>query len=777
MKLVHRILAVHGASMLLLIGVLVLGMGLTEGRRHAQEAVTEARDTGALVAAAVLSQDLLDDPQKLHDLLLQVGRQRDRVLAGKSGDERMLEREITVTDARGAVIASTAVRSPGSLMSGADGPIAQAVRTGTSVMFTAVGAGVRASYCAVPLVGPEGGAGAVVVEHQAQWDDGTLWRLLAGLAAVAVAVGSLLVAAQAGVLGRWFVTPLSRLQVAMEALGWGQFSTRLAGSGSPEIAAVEGAFNDMAERLDTLADRRREIELAAEGFGWGLVLTDPAGVVRWASPGAAALLGRKSEEMKGLSWEVLVPDPRVITEARAPGGVVGRWQDEFVSQAEGITTWLTVESLPLRSDDGRLLGHALQVADVTGARTWTEEQRRLVAALSEGNRFSSGLLTLLRRDLAPRLTSLAGQDWEVRELVQLLVELGDLEEGYLRAVVEECPLKHAVERALESTAVLAATRGVNVHVNAEDIEVLSDPDGLDYCLRRLVGAALYATEGTVRIRVRAHQVPGSRLAAVEIEMLGVRLTETEVKELAAGELGAALLEKGPEAFGLSLYLAAREARVLRAEIVIAEGEGEALIATLLLPLSPLGWMARADGTGEVVAIGAGGRDPLTGLVSRPGFERLLSEEVYRAARVRRGLALLALDVDGLDLLNRRHGRGTGERVLRDVADLTKRALRATDVAARMRGGTFMVLMPDTTRPMAEIAAQKIRWNLNRHVAATPTNKPVGRISVTVGLVGYPENGDTAPALLRAAEAALREAKRRRDERLRAAAGGEDEPAP
>jgi diguanylate cyclase (GGDEF)-like protein len=97
-------------------------------------------------------------------------------------------------------------------------------------------------------------------------------------------------------------------------------------------------------------------------------------------------------------------------------------------------------------------------------------------------------------------------------------------------------------------------------------------------------------------------------------------------------------------------------------------------------------------TAEVYKLAA--LDQLTGLYNRRSGEQRLAEEISRAVRHGRPLTLLVLDVDGLKQINDRLGHAAGDLLLRSFAERLQRAIRGSDLAVRLGGDEFMVLLPE-----------------------------------------------------------------------------------
>lgn len=767
MSLLRRIILLNAAVILVVTAVLVVGVGIVEGQRHAESAMRESKVTADLVVAAMAAGDLDGSTKDLSRLLEDVSARLARSVGGASSADPL---DISVTDVNGRVLASTGDHEPGALLVGAEGPIADGVLRAEQVVFRVEAETGARTYCAVP-VEYRGSTLAVIVEHPAGAEAGSLWRVLAGFGIAGLTGGALLLALEAGLLSRWIVAPLSHLRVAMESLGWGSFSTRLSADQGQEMVEVAEAFNAMAGRLDEMSDRRLELELLAESLGPGLILSDPDGVVKWASQRAAHLLNIPVREMKGARLTTLVSDPSVIRAAiREDGSGLTPWADELVFEAPGEERrWLSLRGFPLVNEDGRRLDHAVVVMDESGSREWRGEQRRLVAALSDSNRVRGGLFQLIRGEFGARLAGLAHHDWEAREMLALVDELGDMDVGYLRAVVADCVVADLVDAALESRAVLAASRGINLQVRADRFDVLGDTEGLVRCIGHVLSAAFYLTRHSVLVETGIDLTsPQGRRVRLDVEVRDPALTPEEMRELVSGPLDAAVLGVGPGVFGLALYLAARQSVVLRSELELREGEEGSLIIGVLMPLNPLAPEAQAGAPARLSQWGGSLADPLTGLASRIVFERTLSEEVHRASRTARSLALLALEVDDFEELGRVHGRDTGDRLIKELADLARRSLRKDDLAGRVRETTVMILLPDTTEGVASALAEKLSWTINRHIFATPSNRPIGRFTVSIGIAIFPVNGAFARELMLQAEAALAEAKKEGGNQVKAA---------
>jgi diguanylate cyclase (GGDEF)-like protein len=154
-------------------------------------------------------------------------------------------------------------------------------------------------------------------------------------------------------------------------------------------------------------------------------------------------------------------------------------------------------------------------------------------------------------------------------------------------------------------------------------------------------------------------------------------------------------------------------------------------------------------------------DPLTGLDNRRRMMETLQKEVLRSRRLRHAFAVLMADVDHFKSYNDAHGHPAGDEVLKRVAGVLRETARDVDLVARYGGEEFFVLMPETRADGAAQMAERVRERL------AALRLPV---TLSVGTAEFPTHGDNGDALIRAADAALYEAKRSGRDRVVVAAG-------
>ncbi len=153
-------------------------------------------------------------------------------------------------------------------------------------------------------------------------------------------------------------------------------------------------------------------------------------------------------------------------------------------------------------------------------------------------------------------------------------------------------------------------------------------------------------------------------------------------------------------------------------------------------------------------------DAQTGLWNARQFLSALQKESRRSKRYRLDLSVLYVDLDNYREINERHGELVGDILLREVSILLKNKIRDIDVAARLAGEEFGVLLPETERMGAYLVAERIRKEAERHFLRRDIDGRPISMTVTVGVAKYPEDATTADRLIQRAEEAMHQAKAR-----------------
>jgi diguanylate cyclase (GGDEF)-like protein len=153
------------------------------------------------------------------------------------------------------------------------------------------------------------------------------------------------------------------------------------------------------------------------------------------------------------------------------------------------------------------------------------------------------------------------------------------------------------------------------------------------------------------------------------------------------------------------------------------------------------------------------RDPLTGLLNRREFERILIEEEERVRRFNHSLGLVMVDIDHFKAVNDTHGHAVGDVVLREVARRVAGELRVVDRAMRYGGEEIALILVQTDRAGAIDLARRVC----RAVESEPilvSDTIALNLTVSAGAAAMPDDVDSGFKLLNAADKALYAAKAR-----------------
>jgi diguanylate cyclase (GGDEF)-like protein len=167
--------------------------------------------------------------------------------------------------------------------------------------------------------------------------------------------------------------------------------------------------------------------------------------------------------------------------------------------------------------------------------------------------------------------------------------------------------------------------------------------------------------------------------------------------------------------------------------------------TLVAALADTALTVRATGRLRRLAL----RDALTGLGNHGAFHDALEREIGLASRDGTALSLVLFDLDGFKQINDAHGHAEGDRVLRETALVLRETCRGADVAGRLGGDEFGVLLVGGDAGAARAVAERVR-------SRVATLRP--DLDVSYGVAEWPTDGPTKDLLLLRADMALYEMK-------------------
>lgn len=222
----------------------------------------------------------------------------------------------------------------------------------------------------------------------------------------------------------------------------------------------------------------------------------------------------------------------------------------------------------------------------------------------------------------------------------------------------------------------------------------------------------------------------------------------------------------PFLVGLSVLAVAREAtRKLHAGQPRPIRHGISVVGVLLALASGLAWptsptLAVAILAILAVAILAGRRGLLaqagarTGMLAPAIFVERAEEELSRGLRFGRPAAVLVVSLNETGDMRREYGRRAASGALKRIGDVLIAQSRSYDLLARLDGGRFATMLPETTHEEALAAAMRIREAVALLRFAPPGEETALPLSVSVGVAVHPQDGDTIRQLLSGATSKL-----------------------
>ena len=147
-------------------------------------------------------------------------------------------------------------------------------------------------------------------------------------------------------------------------------------------------------------------------------------------------------------------------------------------------------------------------------------------------------------------------------------------------------------------------------------------------------------------------------------------------------------------------------------------------------------------------------DGMTGLYNRRYFEEYIKKEAIRAMRQNQKFTVIGIDLDHLKQINDTYGHNYGDIAIKAIAEVLKNNARSIDIAARMGGEEFNLILPGVDIEGGCIAAERIR----KAIESVELEK-IGHITASLGVATYPDQSDDLEELLELTDQAMYESKR------------------
>ena len=147
-------------------------------------------------------------------------------------------------------------------------------------------------------------------------------------------------------------------------------------------------------------------------------------------------------------------------------------------------------------------------------------------------------------------------------------------------------------------------------------------------------------------------------------------------------------------------------------------------------------------------------DAMTTLYNRRHFEESIMKEVVRCKRQNQKFTVIGIDLDHLKKINDVYGHNYGDLAIKTIADVLKKSCRSIDIAARMGGEEFNVILPGVDSQGGMIFAERIR----KTIESIELEK-IGNVTASIGVATYMEHSEDVYELLELVDHAMYESKR------------------
>ncbi len=152
-------------------------------------------------------------------------------------------------------------------------------------------------------------------------------------------------------------------------------------------------------------------------------------------------------------------------------------------------------------------------------------------------------------------------------------------------------------------------------------------------------------------------------------------------------------------------------------------------------------------------------DGLTGLYNQTYYKKFIEQELKRAQRQKYPVSLIILDIDNFKKINDSLGHPAGDQILSDLGSLIKNNIREIDFPARYGGDEFVLVLPYSAKEETIFIARRLMSSIESWPARQVDLKNQEKLTLSMGIAFFPQQGSTPDDLIRHADLALYEAKR------------------
>jgi len=534
--------------------------------------------------------------------------------------------------------------------------------------------------------------------------------------------------------------------IACAALAWPVLPRMLALPGRGEL---EAAYAALSEQNRQLADSESRYRLLLETAAEGVWMLDRSGRTTYANAAMAQMLGH-AEITPGSCWlDYAFAEDRAAGERymrRRMGGVREKHEFRF-RRADGGAIHTIISTAPVMDSDGEVIGMLGFITDISQRVEMSRQLKQLNRELEQRVEQRTAELETSYLELAREVV--------VREYVQ-----DELKASNERLNHYLCELQKHNDDITRLNAL-----SDRLHACNEREELLRILEQGCRDLFQCEGGGLFEWRGEQLYLLEAAWGEGGEL---------VWPLPSEVRAaLRRGSLFPRGLEQQEDCVSL---LPSQNSFVLCAPLQTRGVNLGVLALTRAVPFwtgQPLtdqkfGQIVHALTEHTALALNnltlreqlreQSVSDPLTGLYNRRYLYEQMAHEMARWERNREPFALILLDIDHFKRFNDHYGHDLGDEVLIALASLLQEHVRKSDVPCRLGGEEFVVLLAGADRLQALARAETIRESVK--TLHLPRLEHGHTISVSAGIAVFPEHGGSTPALVRAADEALYESKRR-----------------
>ena len=526
----------------------------------------------------------------------------------------------------------------------------------------------------------------------------------------------------------------------------------------PSEDDLQEAYRSVSQRHQQLMLSETRYRLLAETVGEGIWVIDGSGVITYANQAMRDMLHHDGDLLGRRLTDFVFPAEVAVAERnllRRLSGIRERHEFRF-RRSDGSELHAIVHASPVCDNDGKPVGSLKVVTDVSDLiqaekqlahlnrelETRVEERTR---ALEASNRELAQ--EVIRREYMQQKLRTSNEDLN-RYLQELERQNADI--THLNRLSDQL---HCCDTHAELLAVLErncgdlfrAEGGALFEWLGDELQALGKPWG------RGIDAAWKVTSQALLAVQRGRLFPDS--AEQQSTLPAARKGDHHV-------LMVPLQSRGR---GIGVLLLRRADPFWSAETVIDDRFDQLLHAFADHTALALGNLMLREQLREQSL-----SDPLTGLYNRRYMYQQLARLIALWERGGQGFAVILIDVDHFKSFNDRFGHDVGDEVLVGIADVLQREVRKSDIACRLGGEEFVILMAGAGAGLANVRAETLRAEVK---ALCIAGAPDETVTISAGVALYPDHGEDAFELMRAADMALYESKRQGRDRISLAAAG------